>query len=84
MGNDFIDKAKNAVEGAIGEAKEFVGNLVDDKDLENEGKKDQAEAKVNDAAQNVKESAEDAVADAKGAVEDAKSAVADKVNDITK
>jgi uncharacterized protein YjbJ (UPF0337 family) len=51
---------------AKGRVKEAVGDLTDNKDLEHEGKADQAGAKVKDAA----EGAKDKVAGAVDAVKD--------------
>lgn len=51
----FIDKAKNTAEKVTGEVKEAVGKATDDKDLEAEGKKDQASGSVKNAGENVKD-----------------------------
>lgn len=50
MGSGF-DEAK-------GRAKEAAGDLTDDKDLQREGKMDQAGAKVKDVIEDVKDAAE--------------------------
>ena len=42
----FIDKAKNTAEDALGKAKEVVGDITDNKDLEAEGKGDQGSASI--------------------------------------
>ncbi|AMY20941.1 CsbD family protein [Rhodococcus kroppenstedtii] len=51
----FVDKAKNAAEDAIGKAKEVVGDVTDNKDLEAEGKKDQGSAGAKKIGENVKD-----------------------------
>lgn len=51
----FIDKAKNTAEKVAGEVKEAVGKATDDKDLQAEGKKDQASGSVKNAAEDVKD-----------------------------
>lgn len=51
----FIDKAKNAAEDAIGKAKEVVGDVTDNKDLEAEGKKDQGSAGIKKVGENIKD-----------------------------
>lgn len=54
MGEGTFDNVK-------GHAKEKIGDLTDDKDLEREGKTDQAAGNIKDKIGNVKETAEDAV-----------------------
>ena len=51
----FIDKAKNAAEDVVGKAKEVIGEVTDDKDLEAEGKKDQGSAGVKKIGENIKD-----------------------------
>ena len=51
----IVDKAKNKVEETAGQAKEAVGNLTDDEQLENEGKKDQAKGDLKQAGEKVKD-----------------------------
>ena len=51
----FIDKAKNAAEDAIGKAKEVVGDVTDNQDLEAEGKKDQGSAGIKKVGENIKD-----------------------------
>ena len=53
MGLD--DKVKNKAEEAGGEVKEQVGKATDDKDLENEGRGDQASADVKQAGEKIKD-----------------------------
>jgi uncharacterized protein YjbJ (UPF0337 family) len=48
-------KAKNAEDKAKGTAKEVVGHVKDDKDLESEGKVDQAVADLKQAGEKVKD-----------------------------
>ena len=50
-----VDKIKNAAEDAIGKVKETIGDLTNNKDLEAEGKKDQAASSVKDAGESVKD-----------------------------
>lgn len=49
------DKMKNAAEDAAGKAKEAWGDATDDKDLENEGKADQAKSDLKQAGEHVKD-----------------------------
>jgi uncharacterized protein YjbJ (UPF0337 family) len=51
----FVDKAKNAAEDALGKAKEVIGDVTDNKDLEAEGKKDQAGASTKKVGENIKD-----------------------------
>ena len=51
----FIVKAKNAAEDVVGKAKEVIGEVTDDKDLEAEGKKDQGSAGVKKIGENIKD-----------------------------
>jgi uncharacterized protein YjbJ (UPF0337 family) len=53
MGLD--DKLGNAAEGAAGKAKEALGKGTDDRDLEAEGKGDQASADLRQAGEKVKD-----------------------------
>lgn len=55
-----------------GRAKEAIGDLTDDEDLEREGKADRAAGKVKEALGDLKDKADDAV-----------DAVKDKVRDVT-
>jgi uncharacterized protein YjbJ (UPF0337 family) len=54
MGEGTFDNAK-------GKAKEALGDVTDDKDMQREGKTDQAAGNIKDKLGNVKETAEDAV-----------------------
>ena len=56
IGDDIANGAKDAV----GKAKEGIGDAVGNKDLENQGKVDQATAKVNQAVDDVKDKLHDA------------------------
>ena len=49
------------IDDAKGRAKEAAGDLTDNDNLKNEGKKDQAGAKVKEFAENAKDKVEDAV-----------------------
>jgi uncharacterized protein YjbJ (UPF0337 family) len=51
----IADKAKNAAEELAGKAKEVIGDLTDNKDLEAEGKTDQTKADVKNAGENLKD-----------------------------
>lgn len=55
----IADKAKNAAEELAGKAKEAVGNLTNNEELEAEGKADQAKADVKNAGENVKDAGND-------------------------
>ena len=51
------DKISNAIEDASGKAKEAVGKLAGDRDLESEGQGDQACGNVKKAGENIKDAA---------------------------
>ena len=51
----------NKFEQAKGNVKETVGNVTDNKDLEKEGKEDNASGKVKETIDNVKDKAKDFV-----------------------
>jgi uncharacterized protein YjbJ (UPF0337 family) len=51
------DKISNAIEDVSGKAKEAVGKLAGDRDLESEGRGDQARGNVKKAGENVKDAA---------------------------
>jgi uncharacterized protein YjbJ (UPF0337 family) len=51
----FVDKAKNAVQKALGGAKEKTGDLTGNKDLKAKGKNDQAKGSLKNAGENVKD-----------------------------
>jgi uncharacterized protein YjbJ (UPF0337 family) len=53
MGTD--DKIDNSAENVAGKVKEGVGKATDDKDLETEGKTDQASASVKQAGEKIKD-----------------------------
>ena len=53
MGND--DKLKNKGEGAMGKAKEKLGDATDDKDLQAAGKRDQSKSDMKQAGEKVKD-----------------------------
>ena len=55
MGND--DKIANKGEGALGKAKEKLGDATDNRDLQAEGKKDQSKADLKQAGEKVKDAA---------------------------
>ena len=51
------DKASNKVQDLKGKAKETVGKVTGDEDLESEGNADQAKAAVKDVGEKVKDAA---------------------------
>ena len=53
MGNE--DKLKNSADGALGKAKEKVGDVTDDESMEREGKVDQSKADLKQAGEKVKD-----------------------------
>ncbi len=53
----IADKVSNKVEEAAGKAKEAVGKMAGDKELEDEGQGDQAKSNVKQAGENVKDAA---------------------------
>jgi uncharacterized protein YjbJ (UPF0337 family) len=53
MGMD--DKMKNQAEGALGSAKEKLGDATDDESLQAEGKGEQTKANLKQAGENVKD-----------------------------
>ncbi|WP_347108858.1 CsbD family protein [Paenarthrobacter sp. S56] len=61
MGLD--DKMKNAAEDLGGKAKEKTGEATGDRDLQAEGKGDQASANVKQAGEKVKDAAKDVFGD---------------------
>ena len=50
------DKFNNAAEEALGKAKETVGDVTNNKSLENEGRADQAKANIKQAGEKIKDS----------------------------
>ena len=50
------DKFKNAAEETLGKAKETVGDVTNNKSLENEGRADQAKANIKQAGEKIKDS----------------------------
>ncbi|MEV0199581.1 CsbD family protein [Nonomuraea sp. NPDC050691] len=56
MGTD--DKISNKAEELKGRAKENIGDLTDDEDLQAEGRADQAEGGLKQAGEKVKDAAE--------------------------
>ncbi len=57
----FEDKARNTAETAKGKAKDVVGHATGDKDLENEGKADQAKGHLKQAGEKIKDAVSSAV-----------------------
>lgn len=57
MGSD--DKLDNAKDKAVGHAKEGIGALTGDEELEREGKKEQAKSNLKQAGENVKDAVHD-------------------------
>lgn len=53
MGTD--DKIQNTAEKTSGKIKEAVGDATDNKDLEAEGRKDQAKGSLKQAGENIKD-----------------------------
>lgn len=51
----LMDKAKNAVDEAAGKAKETVGKLTDNEQLEAEGKADQTKANAKQTGEDIKD-----------------------------
>jgi len=49
------DKAKNAADDVAGKAKEAVGTVSGDHDLESEGKVDQGKSSLKKAGENIKD-----------------------------
>ena len=49
------DKAKNAMDGAGGKAKEALGKVTGDRKTENEGRADQAKSDLKNAGEKVKD-----------------------------
>lgn len=58
------------IDDAKGQVKEKVGEVTDDKDLENEGKVDQATGHVKEAAEDAADTAKDAADSVKDKVQD--------------
>jgi uncharacterized protein YjbJ (UPF0337 family) len=57
----FLDDAKNKGEELLGQGKEGVGAATDNKDLEREGKADQASAGLKQGLENVKDGISDGI-----------------------
>ena len=57
------DKARNSVQTARGKAKDAVGRVTGDKDLETEGKADQVVGHLKQAGEKVKDAVRSAVDD---------------------
>jgi uncharacterized protein YjbJ (UPF0337 family) len=55
MRMSFADKAKNAAEDLAGKAKEVVGKVTGDDELETEGKTDQGVSDLKQAGEKVKD-----------------------------
>ena len=53
------DKLKNSAEGAVGKAKEGVGDASDDRELQAEGKAEQTKADLKQAGEKVKDAFKD-------------------------
>ncbi|TPG33036.1 CsbD family protein [Mycolicibacterium hodleri] len=51
----IVDKAKNAAEDAVGKAKEVIGDVTGNEDLEAEGKKDQGVSGAKKIGEDVKD-----------------------------
>ena len=49
------DKASNKIDDLGGKAKETLGKVTGDKDIENKGKVDQAKSSVKDAGEKIKD-----------------------------
>lgn len=58
--------AEDKFEQAKGNIKETVGNAIDNKELEKDGKGDKASGKAKEAVENVKEKANDVIDKFKG------------------
>ncbi len=56
----IADKAQNAAEKLVGQAKEGLGDKTNDDDLKAEGQADQAEGSLKNAGEHVKDAASDA------------------------
>lgn len=67
MGID--DKISNAADEAVGKAKESIGDVTGNEELEAEGVKEQATAKAKELGEKVHDSVEDIVADVKKALD---------------
>ncbi len=57
MGDD--DKLRNTAEGALGDAKEKVGQATGDKDLEAEGRGESTKADLKQAGEKIKDAFKD-------------------------
>jgi uncharacterized protein YjbJ (UPF0337 family) len=55
----LADKAKNTAQDVAGKAKETVGKATGDKDLQGEGKGDQAKSSLKKAGENIKDAFKD-------------------------
>ena len=60
-----FDKAKHQAQQWAGKAKEAAGKATNNEDMENAGKRDQAEGQVKETGQDIKDKAAGAAEDAK-------------------
>jgi len=50
-----VDKVKNTIDDAAGKAKEALGRITDDRDVQDEGKRDQAKSDLKQAGEKAKD-----------------------------
>jgi uncharacterized protein YjbJ (UPF0337 family) len=66
----ILDKAKDKAEQLIGEAKEKIGHMTGNENLENAGKRDQLIGETKEAGHDLRDKAAGAVHDAKDNLSD--------------
>jgi uncharacterized protein YjbJ (UPF0337 family) len=65
-----FDKVKDKAEQLVGEAKEKIGHIIGNEDLETAGKRDQLSGEVKEAGHDLRDKAAGAVEDAKDRLKD--------------
>lgn len=68
----IFDKVKDKAEQFIGEAKEKIGQMTGNENLENAGKRDQLSAEAKEAGHDLRDKAAGAVSDVKDGLSDDK------------
>lgn len=77
------DRVKATTDGLQGQAKQAIGEITGDQQLQAEGKIDQLKSKVGHAAADVKDQAESLTHQAADLAEDLKDKAVDTISDLT-
>jgi uncharacterized protein YjbJ (UPF0337 family) len=81
MADDEDGKVKNTVKKAVGKAKEKVGDIVDNRRLEAEGRREQVEAELSERTRKAKKSVKDTAEKVRERVEEGTDEVEDDIDD---